>query len=1135
MPETAAEIATRLEAFIAPGYREHLLARGLARGLIWREGQLPVDAPKFSPDLTTDLLDHGFLILALALRLRDHQGDESVIRRSLQVAAEAIESAARNDAVADSERGFHLVMAAAAFHIGGFAARAFSLFEGVLSNFNLATYENALVRLMRRDLVGLRAVSGAWLTNEINSDDGVVKRLAEDDAFDANDALAVALTRLFLLAIASFEMGLVTGRSQYFRAAINRLRRGGKLAGRANHVPLWWSFTVARHLLEDLWGKTMRVMLPDSGGPALWPILRERFIQLVAARSISEIDLWPSQLEAARRVVDASDDLVVALPTSAGKTRIAELCIVRALADEKRVIYVTPLRALSAQIEQSLARTFRPLGYRVTSVYGASGVEDSDLETLKSAQIVVATPEKLDFAIRQEPSVIDDVGLVVLDEGHMIGLGEREIRYEMLVQRLLRRKDASSRRLVCLSAVFADDDTFDDFTAWLRSDAEGDAIRSSWRPTRQRPGRLTWTGTAGRLEFDVEAEKPFVPRFVESQLPTKPRRKSFPSSDQEFVVAATSSFLRRGQSVLVYCPQRRSVEPTAEAFLTAHKQGFFDVVTPDAQGQQAVVDAVRIGTEWLGASHPAVECLTLGVAVHHGSLPRQFLNEIENLLRRRILPVCVCSPTLAQGLDLSFGVLLFRSLFRIKDQTISAKEFANVVGRVGRAFVDLDGLYVLPVFDTNAGKVRFKLQAFNRLIREAKQRKLESGVRLLIGGILTVLKARLNLKDDKLKEYVLNATSSWTVSPAAEDKMHEWLNRALNELDTAILGIVDALDLPVDDLAAYLDECLQSSYWQRRIAREPPELRELQEHVIRGRAKWLWSRTKPQERRAFFAAGIGYKAGSAIGEELDAIEEHLKGAEDAITGSDLDSAVSHAVSFASIMFGIEPFVPEESVDDWQTLLGQWLRGTALGSCADDAGVAFIQQDVVYRLVWAVEAARLQIKHTREADEDPPGSSLALCLMYGVPNLTSAVFMQAGLRSRTLAVSVAATVGATISTAKELRTWIRAMKAGEVPDVTWSTEDERAEWAHFLSGFDYQYITRWRDIDVTLAVDWAEQPPPHTRVRITRTKEGSSTAEVRRVSFALCGKTNLPTNIRCDELTGRVTKDGDTIRVRCFGY
>src|SRR5205814_10016650 len=103
------------------------------------------------------------------------------------------------------------------------------------------------------------------------------------------------------------------------------------------------------------------------------------------------------------RSVNPADDLVIALPTSAGKTRIAELCILRTLADAKRAVYVTPLRALSAQVERVLARTFVPLGATVTSLYGAIGSSSIDEQTLMDADVVVATPEKLDFALRQDP------------------------------------------------------------------------------------------------------------------------------------------------------------------------------------------------------------------------------------------------------------------------------------------------------------------------------------------------------------------------------------------------------------------------------------------------------------------------------------------------------------------------------------------------------------------------------------------------------------------------------------------------------------------------------------------------------------------------------------------------------------
>ncbi len=66
---------------------------------------------------------------------------------------------------------------------------------------------------------------------------------------------------------------------------------------------------------------------------------------------------------------------------------------------KRPTVYVTPLRALSAQTEQILSRTFPPLGIRVSSLYGSMGASDVDEHNLRSSEIVVATPEKLDFAL----------------------------------------------------------------------------------------------------------------------------------------------------------------------------------------------------------------------------------------------------------------------------------------------------------------------------------------------------------------------------------------------------------------------------------------------------------------------------------------------------------------------------------------------------------------------------------------------------------------------------------------------------------------------------------------------------------------------------------------------------------------
>lgn len=131
----------------------------------------------------------------------------------------------------------------------------------------------------------------------------------------------------------------------------------------------------------------------------------------------------------------------------------------------------------------------------------------------------------------------------MLDEGHMLGPNEREVRYEALVQRLLRRSDAAERRIVCLSALFPTSEEMSDLVAWIRQDQPGGPVHSTWRPTRQRFGVLRWTGSAARLEVVVEEENPFVPRFVEQRDPLKDRLGTLASQTPEANRAARTNSL----------------------------------------------------------------------------------------------------------------------------------------------------------------------------------------------------------------------------------------------------------------------------------------------------------------------------------------------------------------------------------------------------------------------------------------------------------------------------------------------------------------------------------------------------------------------------------------------------------------
>ena len=169
-----------------------------------------------------------------------------------------------------------------------------------------------------------------------------------------------------------------------------------------------------------------------------------------------------------------------------------------------------------------------------------------------------------------------------------------------------------------------------------------------------------------------------------------------------------------------------------------------------------------------------MRALAVGVGTHHGALPRPFLTAIEELLDKRRLSVVVASPTLAQGVDLSCSVLIFRSLQRYERgrwRPISLAEFANVVGRVGRAFVDLDGITVLPTFDASKRAVQHNI--FETLVQKSRGQRLLSGLAQLIWQIFERLADVLEVRKDPLVEYVLNHSDLWEDVRLARDSESE--------------------------------------------------------------------------------------------------------------------------------------------------------------------------------------------------------------------------------------------------------------------------------------------------------------------------------------------------------------------------
>lgn len=217
MSRNPEQIRQSLDRYIGPDFRGRLRARGIARGMVWSEGVVPDGSPPFPETLSADLVDFGYVVLALALELRDANvarapEDRFETRDAFEVAAEAIESAFRRGDPTDGDQGRHLVVASAAFHLAGYAARSFSLLPTTVLSKNLASSEKALAFLLRRDLLELRALIVGWLGQEENSDAAVADRIQDDDdEFGPEDAVVLALNATYFRALGLADTALLTG------------------------------------------------------------------------------------------------------------------------------------------------------------------------------------------------------------------------------------------------------------------------------------------------------------------------------------------------------------------------------------------------------------------------------------------------------------------------------------------------------------------------------------------------------------------------------------------------------------------------------------------------------------------------------------------------------------------------------------------------------------------------------------------------------------------------------------------------------------------------------------------------------------------------------------------------------------
>lgn len=545
-----------------------------------------------------------------------------------------------------------------------------------------------------------------------------------------------------------------------------------------------WSLTaMTRSLLKPMTeNSTWNVLGTFLEDNHMW----RRYLMLLArgpgtpvSKTASVSEIWPSQRTAIESGLFDAENAVIAMPTGAGKTRIAEMAMVHTMAQDPtaKCVYVAPYRALVAELEDNFLNIFADLGLHMSAFDGA--FEDDPLQRGPDdfARIMIMTPEKLDLLLRSRPNLLEHVKLFIIDEAHLVaGGGGRGTSMELLLARLKRKMKGS--RFLFLSAVFSQS-LLDEYTAWFKCKK----ISTKWRPSVNHHAKFEWKDSAGIVTYEgLEGLHMLTKKeYTEvNEMTGQSKKRIFPPDSKAGTAAALAlKFSGRG-SVLVFAARRKDVMHTAAALQKGLECGYLSkqqMPFEPSHGKRSLV----IAEEWLGPDHPVTRLLRTGIAVHHGGIPDILRRYIEDDFRRGKFDIMVATSTLAQGVNLPVRTVIIHSCGRfLKEEKrmsrIPVAEYWNAAGRAGRAGRETSGTTIHIVHT-------IKDQTDYDWYRE----KRENGDRIK-GDLFRVL---AQLKDDRLNsDWADERIDSQILAMLAEEDDREMLAGKMQDiLDESLVSL----------------------------------------------------------------------------------------------------------------------------------------------------------------------------------------------------------------------------------------------------------------------------------------------------------------------------------------------------------
>ncbi|MBU1106996.1 MAG: DEAD/DEAH box helicase [Candidatus Riflebacteria bacterium] len=373
--------------------------------------------------------------------------------------------------------------------------------------------------------------------------------------------------------------------------------------------------------------------------------------------------------------IENGHSLVLSAPTGSGKTLVAEYLIEKVLKTDQRIIYTSPIKALSNQKYRDFSRLY---GDKV-------GILTGDVVVNRDAQALIVTTEVYRNMAIEDPEAIADVAYVIFDEIHFLGDIERGTVWEESI--------IFSPKTVRFLALSATIPNCDELARWIESviDHQVKVISHNQRAV---PLSFLFSYNKQLLTF-----KDLRSKLRGKSALTEGPRDRFAKKEGDFRHFDTIKQLRiQDRLPLLYFVFSRALADKL-AMDTARKMDF--TTQQEKEHIEEMVDNCieKYQLHNLETAQNLREELIHGVGRHHAGLLPQLKELVEVLFAERILKVLFVTETFAVGVNMPARSVAYDALKKYDGRSfrpMQSLEFTQISGRAGRRGIDKTGWVVVP-------------------------------------------------------------------------------------------------------------------------------------------------------------------------------------------------------------------------------------------------------------------------------------------------------------------------------------------------------------------------------------------------------------------------------------------------------